>query len=52
MDKQEVLESWGRLIHKLDEIKNRDESLILLGDFNRAIGAGEQGVPGNHKHVS
>ena len=33
MDKQEVLESWGRLIHKLDEIKNRDESLILFGDF-------------------
>ena len=52
MDKQEVLESWGRLMKELDEIKNRDESLILLGDLNRAIRAGEQGEPGNHKHVS
>ena len=52
MEKQEVLESWGRLKKELDEIKERDESCILLGDLNRAIGAGEKGVPGNNEKVS
>ena len=48
MEKPEVLESWGRLKNELDEIKQRDESVIFLGDLNRAIGAGDQGVPENH----
>ena len=38
MEKQEVLESWGRLKNEVDEIKLRDESCILLSDLNRAIG--------------
>ena len=52
MEKQEVLESWGRLKNELEEIKQRDERCIMLGDLNRAIGAGDQGVPGNHKKIS
>ena len=52
MEKQEVLESWGQLKNELDEMKLRDESCILLGDLNRAIGTGNEGVPGNHEKVS
>ena len=52
MDNQDILESWGGLKSELEEIKERDESVILLGDLNRAIGAGKQGVPDNHQKVS
>ena len=52
MDNQEILESWGRLKKELDNIKDKDESCILIGDLNRAVGAGDKGVPGNHEKVS
>ena len=52
MDKQDVLEAWGRLKKELDKIKEKDENCILLGDFNGAIGADNNGVPGNHEKVS
>ena len=39
LDNQEVLESWGRIRTELDKIKDRNEFCLLVGDFNRAIGA-------------
>ena len=52
MEDQEVIENWGRLKRDLEDIQSRNESMIMLGDFNRAIGAGEQGVEGNKPKVS
>ena len=52
MDDQEVLENWGRIKVELDKIKERNESCVILGDFNRAIGCDKLGIPGNHPRVS
>ena len=52
MEDQEVIENWGRLNRDLDDIQSRNESVVMLGDFNRAIWAGEQGVEGNKPKVS
>ena len=52
MEAEEVLESWGRIKTELDNIQARHESCILLGDFNRSIGAGEFGVQGNKPQIS
>ena len=50
--KDEIFESWRRLMKSVDEIFSRGESVLLLGDFNRSIGNDELGVPGNHPKVS
>ena len=47
-----IIDSWLRLKHDLDEIKKKGEMILILGDMNRAIGAGEWGVAGNKKVVS
>ena len=52
MEKQEIFESWGRLKKDLDEIKSRNESCLLTGDLNRAIGADKMGVKNNHPRIS
>ena len=52
MSRQEVLESWGRLKVDLNAIKARNENCLILGDLNRAVGAGILGVPGNNPRVS
>ena len=52
MGKQEVLESWGRLKIDVNAIKARNENCLIIGDCNRAIGAGKLGIPGNHPRVS
>ena len=40
MESVEVIESWGRIKIEVDDIQARNESCILIGDFNRAIGDG------------
>ena len=52
MEKQEILESWGRLKQDILEIKERNESCLLAGDVNRAIGADKLGVTGNNSRIS
>ena len=52
MSKQEILENWARMKAEIMEIKNRDEGLVLIGDFNRAVGSDRLGVRGNHDTVS
>ena len=39
MEDDEFHESWGRIKREVVNIENRHESCILIGDFNRAIGA-------------
>ena len=52
MDNQDILETWGRLKIEIDNIKDRQESCVLIGDFNRAIGAGKLGIKENKPKVS
>ena len=52
MDNQDLLETWGRIKVDLDNIKDRQESCVLIGDFNRAIGAGKLGIKENKPKVS
>ena len=52
MEKQEILENWGRLKQDLNEIKDRNESCLVIGDLNRAIGADKLGVKGNKTKIS
>ena len=47
-----VLEAWVRLKGDLDDIKNREEMILIMGDMNRSIGANRWGVSGNSPHVS
>ena len=52
MEDDEFHESWGRIKREVVNIENRHESCILIGDFNRAIGAGKLGVQGNKPKIS
>ena len=47
MDNQDILETWGRIKVEIDNIKDRHEYCLLIGDFNRAIGAGMLGIKEN-----
>jgi len=47
-----IRESWERLCEDLEVIKSRGEAVILIGDMNRAVGAGELGIMGNKEQVS
>ena len=47
-----ILESWKRLLEDIDEIEKRQEHVLLIGDMNRALGAGDWGVKGNKPFVS
>ena len=48
---QEILESWGRIKIELDNIKDRNEFCLIIGDFNRALGAGKFRIEGNKPNV-
>ena len=52
MEKQEILESWGRLREELIQIGKRNESCLLVGDLNVVIGSDHLGVKGNHAKIS
>ena len=47
-----ILESWGRIKKELALIEARGEAVLILGDLNRAVGAGELGVAGNKPGIS
>ena len=50
MDK--VLEGWKQILNELSLIEARQEAALIIGDLNRAVGAGEEGVRGNKSQVS
>ena len=52
MSRQEILDNWIRIKADIQEIKDREEGLVLIGDMNRAIGSDILGVQGNHATVS
>ena len=50
--KENILEGWNRLLQDLRDIETRGESVLIMGDMNRGVGAGEFGVKGNKHHVT
>ena len=50
--KENILEGWNRLLEDIKAIEGRGESLLLIGDMNRAVGAGEGGIQGNKPQIS
>ena len=52
MSREDILESWAQLRREIKEIEDREEGLVCIGDFNRAIGNDDLGVAGNHPQVS
>ena len=49
---REIEERWGRLLKIISRIELCNESLVLIGDMNKAIGNGQYGVKGNTSKVS
>ena len=49
---QSVLNSWLRLKKDIDEINNKGELILIMGDWNRAMGADQWGVAGNKASIS
>ena len=52
MTKEEILESWSQLRREIKDIEEREEGLVCIGDFNRAVGNDTLGVAENHPQVS
>ena len=48
----EVEERWARLLKEIKKIEMRKESLCLIGDMNKHIGADDLGVSGNHEKIT
>ena len=49
---EDILESWMEIKKELNAIKQRGESVLVLGDLNRAVGNDSNGVAGNKKKIS
>ena len=47
-----VLDGWKQILNELSLIEARQEAALIIGDLNRAVGAGEEGVRGNKSQVS
>ena len=47
-----VLEGWKQILNELSLIEARQEAVLIIGDLNRAVGDGEEGVRGNKSQVS
>ena len=50
--KDEIEQSWLRLLSDLREIEDRGEAVLIIGDLNRAIGNDQWGIQGNKVKVS
>jgi hypothetical protein len=50
--KENLLESWGRILKELSLIEVRSKGVLIIGDLNRGVGSDELGVPGNSPTVS
>ena len=47
---EDILQSWYRLQKHMRDIHVRGEACLLIGDLNRAVGAGRWGVNGNKEN--
>ena len=48
----EIERSWLRLMKEVEEIENRNEAVIIIGDMNRHVGNGDYGVKNNKDKIS
>ena len=49
---EKVLEGWTEILKEVKKIEDRGEASLIIGDFNRAVGDGENGVAGNRPEIS
>ena len=50
--KNKIMEMWENLRKVLDDILSKSEGLILIGDFNRAMGSDKMlGIIGNKENI-
>ena len=49
---ESVLEGWTQILQELTRIEARQEAVLIVGDMNRAVGSGKEGVKGNTSQVS
>ena len=49
---EKVLEGWAEILKELSHIEDSQEAILMVGDWNRAVGSGAQGVEGNKSQVS
>jgi hypothetical protein len=49
---KDIFESWRRLMKSVEEIMNRGESVLIIGDLNMSVGNDELGLVGNHAKIS
>ena len=52
MTRKEVHDAWLRLKKKIDNILEKKEGVIMIGDYNRAIGSDELGIKGNNSKIT
>ena len=50
--KSTMLERWGRILEVIHGVLAKNESLVVLGDFNKHIGSDHLGVAGNHDKIT
>ena len=50
--KDEVENSWYRMMKDVTEIEERNEAVIIIGDMNRSVGNDEYGIKGNKNKIS
>ena len=52
MTKEEIKDNWLRLKKDVDIILTRREGVVMIGDFNAAVGNSDHGIKDNHEKVS
>ena len=50
--RERIMEGWRRLLEDIKDVEERKENLLIIGDMNRALGAGEWGIEGNKPNIS
>ena len=41
-----MLEGWTEILKELSAMEAKQESVLVLGDYNRAVGSGSEGIKG------
>ena len=48
----DIEKGWYRLMKDIKDIEARKEAVIIIGDMNRHVGSGEDGIKGNKIYIS
>ena len=47
-----IEERWNHILEIVSKVETQQESIVILGDMNKAVGNGQFGVKGNTEKVS